>query len=170
MKTNLDENQSRAVTEIPPQVTHPEQEIIPPGEKSTAEKERFNSAQGFEPFAQFAAAVQDEHARLDLLEHLLDSAFTLPGTKIRFGLDPVLGFVPVIGDTIGAVISLYLLNEARRAELPWWKRGIMVKNIFVDWLFGLIPFVGDILDIGVRSNTKNVRIIKEHLNRKKREK
>ncbi len=145
------------------QSERPEIEILAPGETSREERK----GRLHEQFAYYTETLKDDTSRLEILEHILDRAFVIPGTNIRFGIDPILGFVPVIGDTLSAVISLYVLNEARRMRLPWWKRGLMVKNIGADWLIGLIPFFGDLLDIGVRSNTKNVRILKEHLKKNK---
>lgn len=112
---------------------------------------------------------RQETDHLDILAHVLDSAFVIPGTNIRFGLDAVIGLIPVIGDTIGAAISLFLLHEARRLKLPWWRRWLMMKNIFIDWLFGLIPFFGDLFDVAFKSNTKNVRILREWREKTRRE-
>lgn len=106
---------------------------------------------------------REELAKLQQLSNLMDKAFTIPGTNIRFGVDSIIGLIPVIGDTLSISVSGYIYSFAKRAGVPWHKRMRMVWNIFVDWLIGLIPLVGDIFDIGFKANSKNVRIILAHV-------
>ena len=116
------------------------------------------------PYATKRESTLDDQAidMLHALSHLMDKAFTIPGTNIKMGLDSIIGFVPVIGDTIGLAISGYIYSFAKRAGVPWYKRMHMLGNIFIDWLIGVIPFIGDLFDIGWKANTKNVEIIKAH--------
>lgn len=99
-------------------------------------------------------------ANLEGLAHLMDKAFTMPGTNIKIGLDSIIGLIPVIGDTLAVAVSVYIYSFAKQAGVPWHKRMIMVWNIFIDWLIGLIPFIGDLFDVGWKANSKNVAIIK----------
>lgn len=101
------------------------------------------------------------------LAHLMDHAFAIPGTNIRFGVDAILGLVPVIGDTIGLAISGYIFSFAKRSGVPWYKRLRMAGNIFLDWLIGLIPFVGDLFDVGWKANKRNIEIIASHYEKHK---
>jgi hypothetical protein len=102
---------------------------------------------------------------LEKLADLLDSRFILPGTRFGIGVDGLLGLIPGIGDTLTAVISAYIIAKASKYQLPWHIKGRMVINSFFDWLFGLIPFFGDIFDIGFKANKKNVALLREHLER-----
>jgi len=103
--------------------------------------------------------------RIEALEHLLERALPIPGTSKRVGLDVLLDFVPGIGPTVGAGLGAYLAWEGRNLGMSKWQIARMGKNIGIDWLLGLIPFVGAIPDYFFRSNTRNLRIIKKHLDK-----
>jgi hypothetical protein len=103
--------------------------------------------------------------RLEALEHLLERALPIPGTNKRIGLDVLLDFVPGIGPTVGAGLGAYLAWEGRNLGMSKWQIARMGKNIGIDWLLGLIPFIGAIPDYFFRSNTRNLRIIKKHLDK-----
>ncbi len=103
--------------------------------------------------------------RLNRLSNLMDKAFTIPGTHIRFGVDSIVGLIPVVGDTLSAGVSGYIYSFAKRAGVPWHQRMRMVWNIFIDWLIGLVPFFGDIFDVAFKANSKNVDIIRAHVER-----
>ena len=103
--------------------------------------------------------------RLEALEHLLESAFTIPGTRQKVGLDVVLDFVPVVGSIAGAALGSYFVWEARNLGMSKWSMARMGGNVGTDFLLGLIPWVGAIPDFFFRSNTRNMRIIKRHLDR-----
>ena len=102
--------------------------------------------------------------RLRQLSKNLDESFTIPGTKIKFGMDALLGLVPGGGDIVSGVFSLYMLRAAIKMKLP--KRAIfsMFLNIVVDTTVGVIPIAGDIFDIFWKSNKRNLEIIEKHLN------
>jgi hypothetical protein len=104
-------------------------------------------------------------ARIEALERVMENLFRLPGTKRGVGLDVVLDFVPVVGPTAAAVIGSYLAWEARNLGMPKSAVVRMAGNIGVDWMFGMIPFVGAVPDFFFRSNTRNLRIIKRHLDK-----
>ena len=113
--------------------------------------------------------IMDVRSDLEILDSLadwMDSKFKIPGTSIRFGLDSLIGFIPGIGDTIGLAISGYVINIAHKYHAPLSLKARMIWNIFIDWLVGLIPFLGDIFDIGFKANKKNVALLKEHLDKK----
>jgi hypothetical protein len=103
--------------------------------------------------------------RIEALEHLLESAVPIPGTSKRVGLDVILDFVPGVGPTIAAGLGAYLAWEARNLGMSKWQIARMGKNIGIDWMLGMIPFVGAIPDYFFRSNTRNLRIIKKHLDK-----
>ena len=103
--------------------------------------------------------------RIEALEHLLERALPIPGTSKRIGLDVILDFVPAVGPTVAAGLGAYLAWEARNLGMSKWQIARMGKNIGIDWLLGLIPFVGAIPDYFFRSNTRNLRIIKKHLDK-----
>lgn len=103
---------------------------------------------------------------LDWLASMLDERFRVPGTNFRFGIDGLIGLVPVFGDTVGTAISGYLLWRATRFGLPKRVIAAMLGNMAVDWLIGLIPFVGDLLDIGFKANRRNVNLLRRHLARR----
>lgn len=103
--------------------------------------------------------------RLETLEHLLERSFVVPGTQYRFGLDGIVGLVPVVGDLVTTAIGAYLVWEARNLGLPKWKLWRMAGNVGFDTLLGAVPLVGDAADFLFRSNTRNLRIVKRHLDK-----
>ena len=108
---------------------------------------------------------QAVRARVEALERLMERLVTIPGTRHKVGLDVILDFVPVVGPTAAAAIGAYLAWEARNLGM---KKSALLRmggNIGVDWLLGLIPWVGAVPDYFFRSNTRNLRIIKRHLDK-----
>ncbi|MEB8389180.1 DUF4112 domain-containing protein [Rhodobacteraceae bacterium KMM 6894] len=104
-------------------------------------------------------------ARLDHLDrvaHRMDSAFGIPGTRFRIGWDSVLGLVPGVGDTLALAPSAYILYQAHRMGAP--KRLItrMMANSGFDFMVGLVPLIGDVFDMGVKSNIRNVALLRAH--------
>lgn len=103
--------------------------------------------------------------RVETLEYILERSFVIPGINRPVGLDAIVGLVPVVGDIITATMGAYLIWEARNLGLPKWKIWRMVGNLGVDTTLGAIPLVGDAFDFLFRSNTRNLRIIKKHLDK-----
>jgi hypothetical protein len=115
-----------------------------------------------------ARTVADEIARLEWLADLLDSRFRIPGTQIRFGLDPLVGLVPVAGDFIGLLVSLYIVVELADLGLPLFTKLRMLTNILLDFFVGSVPLVGDVLDVAIRVNKKNLALARRALERRGR--
>lgn len=111
------------------------------------------------------AIARETLAKLRRLSNLMDEAFVIPGTNIRFGVDSIVGLIPVVGDTFSVAVSGYIYSFAKRAGVSWHKRMRMVWNIFIDWFIGLVPLLGDIFDVGFKANSKNVDIIATHVER-----
>ena len=103
--------------------------------------------------------------RLDFLATLLDSAVLIPGTKIRFGADAVIGLVPGIGDAITIALSAWIVYEAHRLGVPRHLLVRMIGNVAIDGLFGAVPLVGDLFDVMWRANKRNMRLLRQHLER-----
>ena len=100
----------------------------------------------------------DDLARLRKLAVRMDSAFAIPGTRIRLGWDALLGFVPVVGDVLTLAPSAYILREAHRMGAPRTLLARMGLNTGIDLVLGAIPLVGDLFDIGWQSKTRNVNL------------
>ena len=103
--------------------------------------------------------------RVEALEKVLERSFNLPGTKQPVGLDAVVGLIPVAGDVIGAAVGLYLVWEARNLGLSKFKLARMLANVGFDTAVGAIPIAGDLFDFVFRSNSKNLKMIRRHLDK-----
>jgi hypothetical protein len=103
--------------------------------------------------------------RIEALEKLLENTFVVPVINRPIGLDAIAGLIPGVGDAITAVMGLYLVWEARNLKMPGWKLWRMAGNVGFDALLGVVPIAGDLLDFLYRSNTRNLRIIKLHLDK-----
>lgn len=103
--------------------------------------------------------------RIEAMETLLEGLFTIPGTKQRVGLDVILDILPVAGGLAGGAMGAWLVWEARNLGMSKWQMARMATNVGIDTVLGAIPFVGAIPDLFFRSNTRNLRIIKRHLDR-----
>lgn len=97
------------------------------------------------------------------LAKLLDSKFLLPGTTFRFGIDPLIGLVPVVGDTLAFAIGSLIVLDAWRLGVRKRILARMLLNLGVDWLIGLLPVVGDAADFVVKPNRANARLLKREL-------
>ena len=118
--------------------------------------------------AQIPALSGDPQAvrqRVEALELVLERAFHIPGTKIPVGLDSIVGLIPVVGDIITAVMGAYMVWEARNLGMSKWQLTRMAANVGIDTAIGFVPIAGDAFDFIWRSNTKNLRIIKKHLDK-----
>jgi hypothetical protein len=103
--------------------------------------------------------------RMEAMERLLERSFVIPGTRVPVGLDSVVGLIPVVGDAIAAALGAYLLWEARNLGLPKWKLWRMAGNIAFDAAVGAVPVAGDLFDFAFRSNSRNLKLVKRHLDR-----
>jgi hypothetical protein len=108
---------------------------------------------------------QSVRQRLEVMETLLENALVVPGTRFRFGLDAILGVIPVVGDLISAAMGAWIVWEARNLGMSRWQLLRMSANVGVDTAIGAIPLVGDAFDFVFRSNSRNLRIIRKHLDR-----
>jgi hypothetical protein len=106
----------------------------------------------------------DGVARLKRLEQTLDRKFSVFG--IQFGVDGLLGLIPVLGDVISAALGLYLVFEARRLGARRWTMAKMLLTWAIDLGLGAIPLIGDMFDIAFKSNSKNVRLLIADLERR----
>lgn len=104
----------------------------------------------------------DRLRHLDKLSHILDTAFTVPGTNFRFGLDGILGLIPGIGDATGAALSIYLIVAAARLGLPVNALLRMVGNVTVETIVGVIPIIGDIFDFAWKANRRNMALLRAY--------
>ena len=103
--------------------------------------------------------------RIESMEKILERMFVIPGINKPVGLDGVIGLVPVLGDITAAALGAYIVWEARNLGMSKWQISRLAGNVGVDWLLGLIPWVGAIPDFFFRSNSRNLRIIKRHLDK-----
>jgi hypothetical protein len=101
--------------------------------------------------------------RARTLARLLDRSFRIPGTSIRFGLDPILGLLPVGGDVAAALGSGYILFVAWRNGAPGALIGRMLLNVLVDTVAGSVPVLGDLFDAGWKANSRNVALLESWL-------
>ena len=123
-----------------------------------------------DPFASLPTALTGSdpasvRKRIEAMEKLLEGLITIPGTNQRIGLDVILDLIPVAGSVIAAAMGSYLAWEARNLGMPKSAIVRMAGNIGVDALLGAIPWVGAIPDYFFRSNTRNLKIIKRHLDK-----
>lgn len=108
---------------------------------------------------------QSVRARVEAMEMLLERSFRIPGVNVPVGLDALIGLVPVVGDIITTAMGAYIVWEARNLGMSKWQLTRMGTNVAFDAALGLIPLVGDAADFVFRSNTRNLRIIKRHLDK-----
>ena len=106
-------------------------------------------------------------ARVDQLSRILDIAFVIPGTKVRFGVDAIIGLVPVIGDLAGVALSSIIVVEAARLGVPSRLLARMVGNVLIEGAVGAVPIAGDVFDVFWRANRRNVALLKQHFDVKK---
>jgi len=117
-------------------------EVLPPEER--------RRRQGLEPLFKWLAFIMDEVIRV-------------PGTKFRFGLDPLLGLIPGLGDTSSALVSAFALIQAARLGVPKILLARMSLNILINEIIGIVPVIGDAFSFWFKSNARNHQIIKEHI-------
>lgn len=101
--------------------------------------------------------------RLRRLAHWTDNAFRIPGTRWRFGLQPIIEVVPIVGDLIGLLLSIYPIQQAWVLGAPRPLLLKMLRNVLADFFIGLVPGVGDLADAAFKANLRNVRLLEAHL-------
>jgi hypothetical protein len=103
--------------------------------------------------------------RIDRLATLFDVAFLIPGTKVRFGVEAMLRLVPGIGDAAASVLSLYLIYEAYKLDVPATLLARMLVNVALEAAAGAVPVAGDAFDVMFRANRRNVTLLRRHFAR-----
>lgn len=103
--------------------------------------------------------------RIEAMERVMEGLFVIPGTNRRFGLDVILDLLPIAGDTVGAALGGWLAWEARNLGMSKGQVARMFGNVGIDWLLGLIPVIGVVPDFFFRSNSRNLKLIKRHLDK-----
>lgn len=104
-------------------------------------------------------------ARLDTLARLLDTAFVIPGTRFRFGMDGLIGLVPGIGDAVTTALSLWIVYEAHQLGAPKHMLVRMLGNVALDGVVGSVPLAGDVFDVMWKANRRNVSLLLNWLER-----
>jgi len=127
-----------------------EPEVLNPGERPFASRTRVGRS-----------VFTDEN--LDLLAHVLDDWFRIPGTPIRFGIDGLIGLVPFAGDILAGLASSIIVMAAWFRGVPYVTLARMVVNIAIDVLVGMVPLVGDAFDIAWKANRRNYKLLARHL-------
>lgn len=109
--------------------------------------------------------VDAHQPRLDKLrryQYVLDQAFRVPGTNLRFGWDPIIGLVPWAGDFLTALMAAAIVVQSHRMGVPKVVQARMVINVALDLLIGVVPFLGDVADVFWKANTKNMALLERH--------
>lgn len=136
---------------------HPPELITPESPK----RPEFRSATW--EFRSSAAGEPPNLRQIELLAHLMDSVFEIPGLRLRFGLDALLGLIPGLGDTATSIVSLYILHAASRHGVSRITMTRMATNVAIDYAIGAIPFAGDVFDVYWKSNRKNAELLRREL-------
>ena len=105
---------------------------------------------------------QQRLAALRRISELLDSAFVVPGTSYRIGLDPIIGLIPMVGDLASPIFTIGLIWQAYDLHIPRVVRLRMIFNAAIDGLVGAIPFVGDLFDFGWKANQRNLALLERY--------
>jgi hypothetical protein len=101
--------------------------------------------------------------RARVVATVLDDAIRIPGTNIRFGIDPLVGLIPGLGDLLGGAASVYIILEAARAGAPATVLVRMALNVGIDTIVGELPLLGDLFDFAWKSNSRNVALLARHV-------
>ncbi len=104
-----------------------------------------------------------ELARLQRVADLLDAAISVPGTPIQIGIDGLIGLIPGVGDSITLPVALWIVYRGYKLGLPKRLLARMLLNVGIDYVFGLVPLLGDLFDIAWKANRRNVKLVRTHL-------
>jgi len=110
--------------------------------------------------------LRDTLERLDRFSYWTDSNIRLPFTRFHFGLSPLFGLVPGIGDFAGLILSLYVLRQARSVGASGKIQRKMIYNMLIEFTVGLVPVLGDAFDAVFKANTRNTRLLRKYLYKK----
>lgn len=110
-----------------------------------------------------APGLASTRQRMERLAWLLDGAITVPGTSLRFGLEPILGLIPVVGDVLGMALGAVIVYEAVKVGAPRPLIVRMLGNATADAVLGVVPVLGDVMDFAFKSNQRNARLLMTHL-------
>lgn len=125
------------------------------------------AANGLFDFVNAAAPSPDAALqRLQRVANLLDSAFVIPSTRQRVGIDAIIGLIPGFGDIVTTALSSYIIWEARNLGVSRLALARMIANLGMHAAFGSVPLVGDLFDAFFRVNQRNMRILRRHLGRR----
>ena len=111
---------------------------------------------------------EQRFARIEALARLMDVAFVLPGTNVRYGIDGLIGLIPIVGDLLTTAMSLWLVREARALGAPRYLVARMLGNVALDGVVGIVPLVGDAFDVMFRANMRNIRILRRWMDKQPR--
>lgn len=100
--------------------------------------------------------------RIGRVTHVLDELVSVPGTRGKVGLDPIIGLIPVVGDALAAIVGLWVIGEAARFGIPRLALGRMGVNLLIDLAIGAVPLLGDLFDFAFRSNSANLELFRRH--------
>lgn len=161
----------RSSAKRPPIIDQDGNEVHPGGFRAGP----FAAGADFEQFAgafggiSFGPLTREQRfARIEAISKLLDVAFVVPGTKIRYGIDGLVGLVPVVGDILTTAIALWIVREARALGAPRYLVARMLGNVALDGVVGLVPFAGDAFDVMFRANMRNMRLLKRWMDKQPR--
>lgn len=124
-----------------------------------------STAQGIAANLPLGRDPQSVRRRVEALEHLLERTLRIPGTNQTIGLDVILDLIPVGGTFVGAILGSYMVWEARNLGMSKGTMFRMFANVGIDWALGLIPGIGIVPDFFFRSNSRNLRMIRKHLDK-----
>jgi Domain of unknown function (DUF4112) len=110
---------------------------------------------------------EQRFARLEALGQLLDMAFIVPGTNFRYGIDGLIGLIPVVGDIVTTAIALWVVREARALGAPRYLVARMLANVAIDGAVGIVPVIGDAFDVAFKANVRNVRMLRKWMDKQK---
>lgn len=110
--------------------------------------------------------VRGKEIQAEILAHILDDVISIPGTQLRFGIDPIVGLIPVVGDVLTVVCGSFILLTARQLGVPRQKLVRMMYYLLLNGVIGAIPFFGDFYSFGFKSHAKNCAVLVKALRKK----